>query len=906
MGEQAHERTSAATSTNDEVPEPMGDSGNAVAKRVGLTSIVNGGSHAGEVPVHISYGIIERFSEGLYSSPNKTFEELVSNSYDADAARVWIYLPSDFGSADATVVVIDDGVSMDLQGLRNLWRIGESNKRNSDSQLGRARPIGKFGIGKLATYVLAEQLTYIAYKDDRYLALTMDYGVVSAGGELLSGIELALEVRELTREEALSSLATSLEPFTSSRDKVAYDVLAAADAPPHWTAAILTRLKPTARGIQRGRLRWILRTALPLNPGFQLWLNDEKVTSSKAEGETEWVFTVGENENTLTRNTETPWGPGTATRSTGEAADGAPAGTPILHLPAAGPVWGGATLFSNPLERGKSEDWGRSHGFFVRVRGRLVNLDDEDFSLGPELRHGTLTRFHMEVNADGLDDQVASARESLKESAALTELKHYLRAVFNKARGVSAEVDRSDKISRIAKNGRLADPPPALSQGPLRRMLQRAVDGDNLVRETLGIEDDDAVNDVVTALASAQDDLVRSVILARRDSSARLVEYDPAIRAVVLNQGHPFVNNYIDSKMVAEPLKLLGLAELLTQAYLLDENVPSDVVERVMKRRDNFLRALVQRHPRSAHVIAQQLRDATNNEDALEDAVGDALDLLGFHVVRLGGSGHGTDGVATARLGLRNEPRSDSYAFTYDAKSTKNALGGLLYDEDGTPIREELVPGRIRADTARTSILRVHRERVSGERELPVAPLFTLLVAPGFQGEDVDEGLINAVCQNDGITPLTVDSLARLVELFALQGLNPLDLRELFDLRRPADTAAWLEQQSTSARIPKPPVATLVECLVKYSESKRVTSKDALGAYLAADGHDLREDEVDALVRGLAALAPKSIYSDERVIALNATPSALYREIRESLDEFDTELVEMYKQTFPSDDGAVE
>jgi len=94
-------------------------------------------------------------------------------------------------------------------------------------------------------------------------------------------------------------------------------------------------------------------------------------------------------------------------------------------------------------------------------------------------------------------------------------------------------------------------------------------------------------------------------------------------------------------------------------------------------------------------------------------------------------------------------------------------------------------------------------------------------------------------------------------------------------------------------------VAVLVECLVKYSEAKRVTSRDALGAYLAAAGFDLREDEVDALVRGLAALAPKSVYTDERVVALNATPSALYQEIRSSLDEFDSDLVSQYRATVP-------
>ena len=46
-----------------------------------------------EIPVHISYEIIHLFSEGLYKSPHKAIEELVTNSYDANAKRVHILLP---------------------------------------------------------------------------------------------------------------------------------------------------------------------------------------------------------------------------------------------------------------------------------------------------------------------------------------------------------------------------------------------------------------------------------------------------------------------------------------------------------------------------------------------------------------------------------------------------------------------------------------------------------------------------------------------------------------------------------------------------------------------------------------------------------------------------------------------
>lgn len=41
------------------------------------------GKETGKIPVRISYRIIELFSDGLYSSPSKAIEELVSNAFDA-------------------------------------------------------------------------------------------------------------------------------------------------------------------------------------------------------------------------------------------------------------------------------------------------------------------------------------------------------------------------------------------------------------------------------------------------------------------------------------------------------------------------------------------------------------------------------------------------------------------------------------------------------------------------------------------------------------------------------------------------------------------------------------------------------------------------------------------------------
>ena len=81
------------------------------------------GELAGEIPVELSTRFLEHFSETLYSSPQKAFEELITNGWDAGAAAVDVYIPPDLGADDATLSVIDNGASMDDAGLRELWHV---------------------------------------------------------------------------------------------------------------------------------------------------------------------------------------------------------------------------------------------------------------------------------------------------------------------------------------------------------------------------------------------------------------------------------------------------------------------------------------------------------------------------------------------------------------------------------------------------------------------------------------------------------------------------------------------------------------------------------------------------------------------------------------------------------------
>ena len=106
----------------------------------GISKLAQTGQEIKKIPVRINYDIIRLFSEGLYKSPHKAIEELVSNGYDADARRVHILLPEqpeESTDISAPLSVIDDGHGMDADGFQ-LDNLVSANSRHM-SWLGNSR-----------------------------------------------------------------------------------------------------------------------------------------------------------------------------------------------------------------------------------------------------------------------------------------------------------------------------------------------------------------------------------------------------------------------------------------------------------------------------------------------------------------------------------------------------------------------------------------------------------------------------------------------------------------------------------------------------------------------------------------------------------------------------------------------
>jgi hypothetical protein len=101
---------------------------------------------ASTLPVRVDKSHLVTIGERLYAESVELVRELVNNAYDADATEVHVTLTDD------AIEVRDNGLGMDLDGLREYFTIGASDKRlhPRSPRFGRPR-IGQFGIGKFAT-----------------------------------------------------------------------------------------------------------------------------------------------------------------------------------------------------------------------------------------------------------------------------------------------------------------------------------------------------------------------------------------------------------------------------------------------------------------------------------------------------------------------------------------------------------------------------------------------------------------------------------------------------------------------------------------------------------------------------------------------------------------------------------
>lgn len=796
------------------------------------------GTRKTDVPVAISYRIIELFSAGLYSSPNKAVEELVANSYDAMARNVHVVVPEAFQTSEDVLWVVDDGLGMDINGITELWQIATSHKRDPGRESKARPPIGRFGIGKLASYVLAHQLTHITKFEGTFRAITMDFHEVEKE-KTTEEKTIRLPIRELTESQTKELLAPLLSKMGDASKAIH---LFGKSASSRWTVAAISDFKPLAFSMRLGVLKRVLATALPMSPQFTLFVNGNRLESPKELTSPLKTWTIGiADEVAADQNLE-------EVRKKPKGA----------KIPGLGPIHGFAELYADPLTGGKSDRWGHSNGIFVTVRGRVINLHDPLFGL-PALSHGPFSRFRMIIQADGLDVVLRATREAVIDTPGVIALRGYIQAKFNEIRlfyneWLKEETDAARLSTRVGRT------PQSLSRLPLVNAIRAVLEGKipNLTLTVVpklaeGVDREAFISQLMAELDS-EAGLIREIKLANIGVDHGLAAYHPAEGTVYVNALHPFFANYAEHFSNSEPFELLAVTEVLTEAYLLDEGLDAEAVQRVLHRRDRFLRELVYSQRLAAPLVAEMLKDTVSSKHELEIAVGKALSTLGFEVSPIGGSGK-PDGIAQAVVGVRdtNVGRGD-YSIAYDAKSTGN---------ETVKAKDLNISGVVR-----------HRTNYGAT--------FSLIVAPGFEGGDDEKSAANVDARGHNITLMTVKDLVSLVLVSSTHRLAFPQLRKLFEeCRTPGESRSWIEKVrgEPPAEWPVPEILDAIWALQQDKQLREPVQFAAVRMQTA----QMRRFEARELKEWMASVkrfAPQYVSLDGDVVYLEVSPERIIREIR--------------------------
>lgn len=847
-----------------------------------VPGVASAGHEVGQVSVHITYRIIELFSEGLYSSPNKAVEELVANSFDAMAAKVHVLVTPDLLSEDSSIAVIDDGSGMDPAGLQHHWVIGTSRKR-SRSQAGR-RPIGKFGIGKLATYVLANRLTHISKSGDAYYAVTMDYRDVPADDDGVFGSDeeretVVLPLRELSAEEATEALAPWLSGSGPGYDELE---LFGPDAPDTWTAAVMTDLKPMAAQLRLGTLRWVLRTAMPLRDDFRLFLNGQAVRPAALDRERVGHWRLGAELTEL---------PKPASDELEAVADPNEPEDSIHHYglthPELGRVTGYLEVFEDALTGKKADAIERSNGFFIYVRGRLVNLDDPGFGIDRnQLRYGTFSRFRAVIHIDRLDEELRSSRERFREGRLYEVAQNILRGIFNFARGkLEDHIEERSPEARLQQ--RFEGSPVSLTVKPIVEMVEAALAG-KLAPRLLRIPHFTEPEEAQEFVDSLREDMGgdESWIQATRhvelEGDSGIAQIDVRTRVLLINTRHPFVAHFLDEYEDRKrnlPLELLALSEVLLEAHLYLLGLPVADVQETLERRDLLLRTLAKSTGRrNAFMVAQDLLEAATDEAQLEIEVVAAFDSMGFNAVPVGGKDR-PDGLADAALGPRDGvPRQ--YRISLEAKS-KVSTGK-----------------RVSKDAVNVATIARHRDESDCHHAVVVGPDFATTrgdeaavmreIATYREAHEDEEGHPGKT-----ITLMRVRDLSRLVRLVPLRRLDLVQLRDLFSsCSHPDEAKAWIDAAEAS-RPDEPPYREILETIWEEQDQQpgEAVEYSALRVALRR-GADLALSDADVVqyCRALAQFATGWVYAGPRSVELNQRPDKVLEAIGTLRSQVEEEL----------------
>ena len=679
-----------------------------------------------------------------------------------------------------------------------------------------------------------------------------------------------------------------MEPWTKTAHfKNANTELFGPESPSSWTLSIMSSLKDKVHEIKRGHLRWVLRTALPLRPDFSIWLDGKKLESSK-QGKgllKRWV--LGKDLVEVPRPSPKP-----LTQSKDENVPEDDEHHFGLDVPGLGRITGYAETYKDLLT-GKSDEIGRSYGFFVYVYGRLLNVDDGHFGIpANELRHGTFGRFRLVVHMDRLDAGLRSNRETVGEGPMLNAARDVLRGIFNAVRPSIEKHDEEEapgaKLARM-----LAASPTSLSRRPIVDLFRSVVAGICHSRYLIVPEFDSDeergaffVELEQRTVNTAGQFISGSSIDYNGLSSDGIVKLDLKSGILRLNGWHPFVAVFHDAftnQLTRQLFDSLAMSEILAEAHLHHFRVEESIIEEFLSTRDLLLRNLANESGRqSALSVANAISEARNSPDGLEKAVCDGFRSLGFDVTPLGRKGE-PDGVASAHLSADEHKSSRHYKVSLEAKSKKRS---------GTSVS---------ASSVGVSTIARHRDKHKCQH--------AIVIAPSFQTSQGDQSALGQEItvdrersRQDGvpktITLMNVDDLSRLVRLRPVKQLGLQKIRELFqNCSLPDESNKWVNEVHKT-QVNKPPYRAIVETIealqIEFPQANVPYSALRVALVRLPDPIKYNTDsEIMELCRGMSQMAPNAMVATSTTVELDQSADNVIKAIEAAMQEYPQD--EQYK-----------
>jgi hypothetical protein len=621
-----------------------------------LSSIFKGKATAeGEVHVDISYDIIRQMSAQLYTNPRKAIEELVCNSYDAGATECHVKLPK---NKEDALVVLDNGQSMDLGGLKSLWQVANSPKK-PDAQGRRIDndrlQIGKFGVGKLAAYALGKRLTHVATIKGVTRIVSVGKDEIKERGD---GGAPRFKVYKIKESEAQKLL----EPFLGSLPRPWKHNWNS------WTMAVVEDVEEGnfERALKIGILRRMIATALPVYKEFKVTLEGEvvperKIPQTSIELSVEILNPVFRKK--LESDLQEYWrehlhlekiddvSPDLFKIKLAKMSD--PNNTTkqinAVDVPQLGVVAGKAILAKQTLTTEKLDERGYvNHGFAIYSHGRLVNPEDELFGISPR-SHAYWRRFLARVEMPGLDDVLLVQRNAVSENSPRAQVaREVMRTLFNFTRSLAEEKEEAEDFVPQSFGSKLRSASPLLA--------------------TFAVE---GLGDGAVPAGGLADIDIDFVTLGEDGPAAR---YDAEEHAIQINEDHPIIAALDDfgeqrQKQLRRVIGEIIAGTKLAEGYLAAKGVAPEIIRDLEELIDAALRTAASyiRDPVEEHI--QEIEDASyEGGTRFENAVVNAFRSMRLVARRIGGSDN-PDGIVEIPV-----TGNVNHRVSIEAKGTKGII----------------------------------------------------------------------------------------------------------------------------------------------------------------------------------------------------------------------------------------